>query len=256
MNLRALTIRAVVLSVLACSVAHATMPPRSGPLAPEVSAAFAHGLLEVPPAPHGLSVSATLREWRVPVIRVAFSDSAIVFPRVVLEQRLFDTTGAVPTGSMAEYWRWASGRRLVVRGEVVATVTLPHDRFYYAYDAYGVNAIGSPNNSYGLFRDALKACDATVDFSRFDLDNDGYVDMLWIVHAGPGGETSGSRRDLWSLTSRATAGWSSASPFECDDLVPGSFTQRMRVDRFTILPELSGFKPAQPAEIEIGRAHV
>ncbi|MEY4375017.1 MAG: hypothetical protein RL760_1184, partial [Candidatus Eisenbacteria bacterium] len=252
MNLRALAIRAAVVgSVLLGTPALATLPPRSGPLAPELSAAFARGLFEVPESAPGLAVSAAPREWRVPVIRVAFSDSALVHPRIALEQRLFDTTGVVPTGSMTEYYRWASGGRLRIRGEVVATVTLPHDRFYYAYDAWGLNTIGSPNNAYGLFRDALKGCDANVDFSRFDLDADGYVDMLWIVHAGPGGETSTSRRDLWSITSRATAGWNNASPFDCDDLVPGSLTQRMRIDRFTVLPELSGFKPGQLCEIGV-----
>lgn len=252
MNLRALAIRAAVVgSVLVCTPALATLPPRSGPLAPELSAAFARGLFEVPAIANGPAVSASPREWRVPVIRVAFSDSALVHPKVALEQRLFDTTGVVPTGSMTEYYRWASGGRLLIRGEVVATVTLPHDRFYYAYDAWGLNTIGSPNNAYGMFRDALKACDPSVDFSRFDLDVDGYVDMLWIVHAGPGGETSSSRRDMWSITSRATAGWNNASPFDCDDLVPGSLTQRMRVDRFTVLPELSGFKPGQLCEIGV-----
>ncbi len=252
MNLRALAIRvAVVGSVLVSTPALATLPPRSGPLAPELSAAFARGLFEVPEVARGPAVSAAPREWRIPVIRVAFSDSAIVHPRIALEQRLFDTTGVSPTGSLAEYYLWASSGRLRIRGEVVATVTLPHDRFYYSYDAWGLNTIGSPNNAYGMFRDALKACDASVDFSRFDLDADGYVDMLWLVHAGPGGETTTSRRDLWSITSRATAGWNNASPFDCDDLVPGSLTQRMRIDRFTVLPELSGFRPGQLCEIGV-----
>ncbi|MCE9628174.1 MAG: immune inhibitor A, partial [Candidatus Eisenbacteria bacterium] len=209
------------------------MPPPRGPVAPEVSDAFQRGLFAVESATPGLSVSSTPRDWFIPIIRVAFTDSALVHPKVALEQRLFDTTGVVPTGSLTEYFHWASGRRLTVRGEVVATVTLPHDRNFYAADAWGVNALGTPNNSYGMARDALVACDGIVDFSRFDLDNDGYVDMLWIVHAGPGGETTTSRRDLWSITSRATAGWNNGSPFECNDLVPGSLTQRMRIDRFT-----------------------
>lgn len=227
------------------------MPPPAGPVAPEIAAAFARGLFDVEGHTPGLSVSSTPRDWFVPIIRVAFTDSAIVHPKVALEQRLFDTTGVVPTGSLSEYYRWASGRRITVRGEVVATVTLPHDRNYYAADAWGVNSLGTPNNSYGMARDALLACDGIVDFSRFDLDADGYVDMLWLVHAGPGGETTTSRRDLWSITSRATAGWNNGTAIECNDLVPGSLTQRMRVDRFTVLPELSGFRPGQLAEIGV-----
>ncbi len=240
-----------VLALLLCTVARATMPPPSGSVHPEVAAAFAQGLFAVPERAPGLESSAARGQWRVPVIRVAFTDSAIVHPRVALEQRLFDTTGAVPTGSLAEYYRWASRGRLQVTGQVVATVTLPNDRNFYAADAWGVDAVGTPNNSYGMFREAVEACDQLVDFAPFDLDNDGYVDMLWLVHAGPGGETTVSRRDLWSITSRASAGWSNGNPVATNDLIPGSLTQHVRIDRFTVVPELSGLRPGQLCEIGV-----
>jgi immune inhibitor A len=227
------------------------MPPHGGAMPAELAHAFDSGLLSVPAHPLGLETSSVRSDWFVPIIRVAYSDSAIVYPKVIMEQMLFDTSGAMPTGSMTQYYTWASGHRLTVRGEVVATVVMPHDRNYYAADAWGVNAQGTPNNDYGLFRDAISACDGQVDFSRFDLDNDGYVDMLWIVHAGPGGETTASRRDLWSLTSRATAGWNNGAVAETNDFVPGSLTQHIRIDRFTILPELSGLHAGQPAEIGV-----
>src|ERR1051325_3383043 len=247
---------ALALCVLGANRAGATMPPAAGPVVPEIAQAFERGLFALPPLTPGLSTSSSVRsEWLLPIIRVAFSDSAIVYPAAQFTQRLFDTTGAVPTGSMTQYYFWASGRRITVRGEVVATVRLPHDRNYYSADAWGVNAQGTPNNDYGLFRDAIAACDASVDFSRFDLDHDGYVDMLWIVHAGPGGETSGRPRDLWSLTSRATAAWRGGSVVPTDDPVPGSGTDpkgpHILIDRFTILPELSGFHPGQLAEIGV-----
>jgi M6 family metalloprotease-like protein len=230
------------------------MPPHTGPLAPELARAFEQGLFAVPARAPGLETSAVRTDWVVPIIRVAFTDSAIVYPKVVMEQRLFDTTGAVPTGSMTQYYTWASGHRLNVRGEIVATVLLPHDRNYYAGDAWGVNVQGTPNNDYGLFRDAISACDGQVDFSRFDLDGDGYVDMLWVVHAGPGGEATTSRRDLWSLTSRATAGWNNGAVVETNDLLPGSTQENPRyerIDRFTILPELSGLHAGQLSEIGV-----
>ena len=227
------------------------MPPIAGPVVPEIADAFAHGLLDVPERPTGPQTSAAREDWFIPVIRVEFTDSAIVHTKAELEQRLFDSTGAEPTGSMFDYYRWVSGRRIRVRGEIVATVRMSHDRNYYAADAWGVNAVGTPNNDYGMFREAVTACDGFVDFSRFDLDGDGYVDMLWLVHAGPGGEVTGNRRDLWSITSRATAGWSNGSPADCNDLVPGSITQHMRIDRFTVLPELSGLHPGQLNEIGV-----
>src|SRR5215472_5711379 len=205
------------LAIMLHSPARATMPPFKGPVVPEIADAFSRGLLAVPERPSGLRTSSASGDWLIPIIRVEFTDSSLVYTKADLEQRLFDTTGAVPNGSMYDYYEWVSGHRLRVRGEVVATVRLAHDRNYYAADAWGVNAIGTPNNDYGMFREAVSACDGTVDFSRFDRDGDGYVDMLWIVHAGPGGETSGNRRDLWSITSRATAGWSNGSPADCND---------------------------------------
>src|SRR5690242_8929703 len=148
------------------SPAGATMPPISGPVVPEIADAFARGLLAVPERPAGLQTSAAREDWFIPIIRIEFTDSSIVHTKAELEQRLFDTTGAEPNGSMFDYYQWVSGRRMRVRGEVVATVRLPHDRDYYAADAWGVNALGTPNNDYGMFRDAVSACDGTVDFSR------------------------------------------------------------------------------------------
>src|SRR5262249_58998129 len=107
------------------------MPPLTGPVVPEVAQGFANGLFDVPAPVGGLSTSSARDDWFIPIIRVAFTDSAIVHAKVELEQRLFDSTGAEPTGSMVEYYRWVSGRRIRIRGEIVATVTLAHDRNYY-----------------------------------------------------------------------------------------------------------------------------
>ena len=244
-------LRLVPLCLALAAPARATMPPLQGPVAPEVAAAFERGLFAVPPPARGLETSVGPIEWRVPIIRVAFTDSALVHTEAALEERLFDTNGAVPTGSLTEYYDWASRGRLHVTGEVVATVHLPRDRHYFANGASGVDAISTPNNSYGMFRLAVDACDDSVDFTRFDLDHDGFVDMLWLVHAGPGSETTGDRRDLYSITSRATAGWSNGSSAETDDLVPGSQLQHIRIDRFTVLPELSTLRPGQLCEIGV-----
>src|SRR5262245_49954254 len=202
--------------------ANATMPPRDGPVPPAVAQGFASGLFSVPERLPALEASAGPVVWRLPIIRVAFSDSAIVHPAAALERRLFDVSGAEPRGSMIEYYLWVSRGRLIVTGEVVATVVLPHPREWYSGSNHGVNMLGSPHNAYGLFRDVLYACDAQVDFSRFDLDTDGMVDMLWVLHAGPGAETTGDADDMWSITSRAIGGWSNATPFDTNDPIAGS----------------------------------
>ncbi|HEV2104704.1 MAG TPA: M6 family metalloprotease domain-containing protein, partial [Candidatus Eisenbacteria bacterium] len=226
------------------------MPTVTGRLPDPVSQAAQSGLCALP-APSLTTSGAPRTDWLVPIIRIAFADSALVHTAAQLQTELFDTTGSVPTGSAYDYYQWVSGRRIHLRGEVVATVTLPHGRNYYANDAWGLNPISAPNNDLGLLYDAVAACDSFVDWNRYDLDGDGYVDMVWLVHAGPGGETGVSRQNLWSITSRASSGWSNGNPYLTNDPVPGSAHQFMRVDRFSVLPELSGFVPQQLCEIGV-----
>ena len=251
---------AVGLAVLLATAlpARATMPPRQGPLPVEVAAALRGGLFEPParlapgvPAAGGAgSARAELSGptlWRVPVIVISYSDSALITAATDFNQILFDTTGITPTGSVYDYYQWASNGRLRVIPTVVATVTLPNTRRYYGFDSRGLNRISTPRNDAGLVNDALQICNRNVDWRRFDLDHDGYVDMLWVVHAGPGGEGTRDLNDLWSITSRLSSYWSNSLPFDVSVL--GG--PHLLIDRFSILPELSIFVPRHLSEIGV-----
>lgn len=227
------------------------MPPLAGDGPRALVNAAADGLFDNPTPSEGLRTSATRPVWRVPVILVSYSDSLITHSPAEFNTLLFDTSGAVPTGSAFDYYQWVSGGRLRLRGEVVATVTVPSDRYFYAQNNYGLNARESPNNIFGLVWEAIGQCQHNVNWSDYDLDHDGYVDMLWVVHAGVGGETSQDRNNLWSLTSRLTNAWRGGAMYITDDPVPGSINQKMRIDRFTILPELSAFHHGAISEIGV-----
>ena len=249
-----LSIAAALLALLASpSGLRATCPTITGQVPEPVVRAFLDGVLDTgwQPTPLGTSAAQSQTVWRLPIIRVAFTDSSLRFTSADLERALFDTTGATGTGSFTEYYTWVSGRRIRVRGEVVATAILPHDRNYYANDSYGLNAISTPNNALGMLRDAVVIANPAAEWSRYDLDGDGFVDMVWVVHAGIGAELATSTRNLWSITSRASTGWGNGSAIETDDFVPGSFTQKIRIDRFTVLPELSAFHPGSLSEIGV-----
>src|SRR5262249_58648840 len=84
---------AAVVAMLLSAPANATMPPLAGPVAPEIADAFSRGLFQVPERPTGLSTSAAREDWFIPIIRVEFTDSAIVHTKAELERRLFDSTG-------------------------------------------------------------------------------------------------------------------------------------------------------------------
>lgn len=226
-------------------------PPASGSSLPaEVRQAAEAGVFDVALRP-ALAASTNQQDWLVPVVMVGFPDSTLRFGPEVLRFNHFDTTGATPTGSVPDYFDWASGGRLKFRAEVIGAVTLPNPINYYTNDAYGLNVLSTPNNNWGLVRDAVLAAEPLVNWNRYDRDGDGFVDMLWIVHAGLGAELTGSRRNFYSNTARLGSGWSFGGVIETGDLLNGSLTQKVRVDRFTVLPEMSGFNPGSPSEIGV-----
>jgi immune inhibitor A len=233
------------------------MPLPSGTVPPELTQSFQAGLFDLPARHSGLSTSATQPVWVVPVILAAFSDqpfSTALYgnrtPGEYFETELFDTTGSTPTGSVFDYYRWVSNGRVRVVGKVVATVTLPNPKDYYANNSWGTGQF-APRNMYGFVTAALQAADPLVDWRPYDQDHDGYVDMLWVLHSGPGGEAPPVARDnLWSLTSRLTS-WPSGERFKTRTSMPGAPALRISVDRFSIVPELSSSRPGQPQEIGV-----
>lgn len=226
------------------------MPPLSGVAPPEMIQASEDGLLALPHTP-GLGMSTVQSTWRIPVILVSFRDSLLTHTGGDFNRTLFDSTGITATGSAFDYYRWVSRGRFTLTGEVVATVHLRNDRSYYGNNSYGLLSRESPNNAFGYAMDAIRACDSLVNWSDYDLDHDGYVDMLWVIHAGIGGETSQDRNNLWSITSRLSGGWRDGSFYSTRDPVPGSSTQKIRIDRFTVLPELSSLRPGAISEIGV-----
>lgn len=104
------------------------------------------------------------------------------------------------TGTVVNYYLEVSYNQLTI-----TTPQSPSDLGWsrapqtYAYYVNENNGIGTyPNNSQKLVEDIVDLVNASVDFSQFDNDGDGFVDGLMIVHAGPGAEYTGSNNDIWS----------------------------------------------------------
>ena len=114
---------------------------------------------------------------------------------------LLFSVGTQPTGSFRDYYREVSRGQFDVDGIVTRWYTAPQP---YSYYVDGLNGFGAfPHNSQGMVRDAIDLADADVDFSQFDSSGpngvpDGFVDGLFVVHAGPGGEETGNVNDMWS----------------------------------------------------------
>jgi immune inhibitor A len=127
------------------------------------------------------------------------------YPASHFEDLLF-SVGTFPTGSMRDYYLENSYGDFEVVGEVSGWHRMPQD---YSYYVDGQRGFGDyPRNARKLTEDAVITADAYVDFSQYDNDgpdgipdsgdDDGYVDALFVVHAGPGYETSHDLNDIHS----------------------------------------------------------
>jgi M6 family metalloprotease-like protein len=247
-----LAISLVVASLPLAFPAEATMPTPSGRIPREVAEGFAKGLFTSVARQEGPGFTAAAPAiWRIPVVLAAFSDEDLTYSAADFDSALFGTRDAISTGSVRDYYRWASGGKLDVTGRVVATVRLPLRLQDYGDGHWGL--AGREPSAYQAVVDALVLCQRNVDWSEFDLNHDGIVDMVWFVHSGKGGEASISdNRRLWSFTSRMTRDpGQTRQMFLTTQLVPGSTTEYMRLDPFSCLPELSGLIPGRRSEIGV-----
>ena len=119
----------------------------------------------------------------------------LAHPPSAYESLLF-SVGTHPTGSLRDYYREISRGTFDVEGVVTRWYTAPH---HYAYYTAGQSGFGlPPNNAQQMARDAVELADQDLDFSQFDNDgtdgipgspdDNGIVDAVFVVHAGPGGE--------------------------------------------------------------------
>ena len=142
------------------------------------------------------------------VILLQFTDKAantVAHPPSAYNNLLF-STGVVPTGSMKEYYQEVSYGQFTVTGQVTNWLTAPQTYAYYVNGNYGFGAY--PRNAQRMALDACALADPTVNFALYDSDgpdglpnsgdDDGYVDGLFIIHAGPGAEETGNVNDIWS----------------------------------------------------------
>lgn len=132
------------------------------------------------------------------VILVDFTDNVAdtsLYPSSHYERMLF-SVGSYPTGSMRDYYLETSYGKVDITGEATGWMRMTENYDYYTNDSYGFGSY--PRNAQKLAEDAVLAADSLIDFSQFDADEDGYVDALFVVHAGPGAEATGSSGHIWS----------------------------------------------------------
>jgi len=151
-------------------------------------------------------------EIRVICILADFADQTADTVRYTREhfQSMLFSEGEYDGGSMRDWYLENSYGNTNIIGEVHGWYRMPQDYAYYCNEQYGFGEF--PRNAQGLVRDALLAADGDVDFRNFDNDDNHVVEALFVVHAGPGAESTGSRRDIWSHA------WNVPEYVRCDEM--------------------------------------
>lgn len=118
-------------------------------------------------------------------------------PQALLEDY---NTNFTNTGSVKQYFSDMSEGEFQPQFDVKGVVKVSKNYAYYGQDQ-------SENNRDIKYKEMIKeACELAksqlgVNFSEYDANNDGNVDLVYVIHAGYGQNTGGEENTLWAKTS-------------------------------------------------------
>jgi immune inhibitor A len=131
---------------------------------------------------------------RVIVVLVDFSDKHMAQTQQHFRDLFFALGGAKK--SVRDYYREVTHGLIDIQGDVVGPFRLPQTLATYAHGASGMG-LAKPN-AQTMARDAALAANASIDFTPYDNDGNGFVDAFIAIHAGTGAETNSKPGDIWS----------------------------------------------------------
>lgn len=110
---------------------------------------------------------------------------AFAHPREAYDSILY-SDGIYPTGSVRDYYQEVSYGAFDITGDVAGWEFMP--------TLYEPTIFGYPYD----MEEIVSVFDPFVNFADYDGDGDGFVDALWLIHAGPGAEETHDQWDIWS----------------------------------------------------------
>lgn len=135
-------------------------------------------------------------ERHIPVLLVNFQDVTFKISdpheqfTAMLNENGYSRNSA--TGSVQDFYMDNSNGAFTPVFDVYGPVTLPNNMAYYGANSGGFD--GRPE--LALF-DAAVILDEEVDFSQYDVDYDGYVDMILFYYAGYSEAEGGPANSIW-----------------------------------------------------------
>ena len=95
------------------------------------------------------------------------------------------------TGSVKKYFSDMSGGKFKPQFDLYGPITMPKNVAYYGEGS------SSMERYRELVSDACTMMDDSLDFSKYDADKDGNVDLVYIIYAGYGESVSSIESTLW-----------------------------------------------------------
>ena len=139
--------------------------------------------VQAPPVPlRQMKAKTPMAVGKVLALLIDWSNhpAELALPAAQYDQ-LFYSDGVWPTGSVNDYYQEVSYDAFSITGQSFGWFRMP----------------GTYNGDYDI-EDVIARADPTVNFADFDGDGDGFVDALWLIHAGPGQEETHNLNDIWS----------------------------------------------------------
>lgn len=134
--------------------------------------------------------------FRILAVLVKFTDHPSSVAPSYFDSLVFSTNGS----SVRRYFSEISYSQIdLVTVNLPSSLgwrTAPQSYSYYVNKQSGLGAY--PNNCQKMVEDLVDQIDPLVDFTKYDNDGNGYVDVLLVIHSGVGAEFSGSNNDIWS----------------------------------------------------------
>lgn len=107
-------------------------------------------------------------------------------------------------GSVRKYFSDMSNGEFTPNFEVVGPVTVTDSMKYYGADKNGYQDY----NYLEMVRQACTLASTQIDFSdsKYDADDDGYIDLLYVIYAGYGQSNNASDETIWPKSSTSYVG--------------------------------------------------
>ncbi|MBO4671433.1 MAG: M6 family metalloprotease domain-containing protein [Bacteroidales bacterium] len=141
-------------------------------------------------------------ERHIPVLLVNFTDVRFSIASPVSQiSRLLNEPGYKDngaTGSVRDFYTDNSNGAFTPVFDVYGPVDLPHSMSYYGAHSEEMHDL-LPNKA---MVDAARLLNDQIDFSKYDFNNDGFVDIACFIYAGYAENAGGSEDSIWPHYSR------------------------------------------------------